>query len=122
MRPGFRGGDDSHGDRMLRLAFNRCRKAQGGCLVAILQQNQIADAEPALGQCACLVKDHGIQIPRTLEGRTVANEQVPLRAASDVETATTSGTARPSACGQAMTMTVTIRSSAKVAPAPTAYQ
>ena len=37
----------------------------------------------------------------------------PLLAASAVETATTSGTASPRACGQAMTMTVTARSMAK---------
>ena len=36
----------------------------------------------------------------------------PCEAASAVDTATTSGTASPRACGQVMTMTVTIRSSA----------
>ncbi len=38
---------------------------------------------------------------------------MPCRADSDVEMATTSGIARPSACGQAMTSTVTVRSIAE---------
>ncbi len=42
----------------------------------------------------------------------------PFRADSDVETETTSGMARPSACGQAMTMTLTVRDSAKSASSP----
>ena len=44
----------------------------------------------------------------------------PLRADSDVETATTKGTASPSACGQAITITVTVRSSAKAKSLPKA--
>ena len=39
-----------------------------------------------------------------------------------VLTATTSGTASPSACGQAMTMTVTMRSTANGTSAPSASQ
>ena len=42
----------------------------------------------------------------------------PFFAASAVETATTSGTARPRACGQAMTMTVTVRSMANAKSLP----
>ena len=44
----------------------------------------------------------------------------PLRADNAVDTATTNGTARPRACGQVITMTVTMRSSAKLnaRPAP----
>ncbi len=42
----------------------------------------------------------------------------PELAAKDVETATTSGIARPRAWGQEMTMTVTARSTAKLAPLP----
>ena len=44
----------------------------------------------------------------------------PDRAASAVETATTSGTARPSAWGQAMTITVAARSTANPTPSPRA--
>src|ERR1035437_5342898 len=42
----------------------------------------------------------------------------PFFAASAVETATTSGTARPKACGQAMTITVTVRSMANAKSLP----
>ena len=46
----------------------------------------------------------------------------PLRAPSVVEIAMTSGTARPRAWGQAMTSTVTSRSTAYAASAPAASQ
>ena len=46
----------------------------------------------------------------------LARTKVP--AARAVDTATTSGTARPSACGQAITITVTVRSMAKAKSFP----
>ena len=57
-----------------------------------------------------------------LADNKVAQLHLPLRAPIVVEIATTSGTARPSACGQAITSTVTTRSMVKAAGAPTTVQ
>ena len=66
----------------------------------------------APGQRAGLVEQHRVDGAHRAPARRRSLTRMPPRAARPVEIATTSGMARPSACGQAMTRTVTVRSTA----------
>lgn len=68
-------------------------------LVQVAHRLDLGDAEPALGEGPGLVEDHGVQVPAPLERGAVPDQEP---AASDVETATTSGTARVAPALRAM--------------------
>ena len=69
------------------------------------------DSGLAPGQGAGLVEQHGIDV-RMLSNASRSLTSTPPRAARSVAMDTTSGMARPSACGQAMTSTVIVRMTA----------
>ena len=66
----------------------------------------------ALGQRAGLVEDDGVAPSRARSSASRSLTSRPFRAPSEVEIAITSGIASPRACGQAITRTVAVRTSA----------
>ena len=93
---------------MLRIRFHGGGEGQQRGLV---RQRHRGEGRPAEGQRAGLVEDDDLELARPLERDPVLDEQA-VAAPSEVLMAMTSGIARPSAWGQAMTSTVAVRTRA----------
>jgi hypothetical protein len=106
---------------MLGLALQRCSEGEDLVFMKVGQRHDVGHAEAALGERSGLAK---MTASRLLARSKAVRFRMssPLLAESDVDTATTSGTARPSACGHVMTITVTMRSIAKSSGRPAASQ
>ncbi len=97
--------------------FDTGRDAKRLVLRQPLRDGHGHDPELAERQRSRLVEDHGVEIPGLLKSAPVPHQKT-VAGPSVVEMATTSGTASPSACGQAITSTVTIRTTEKSIAAP----
>ena len=74
----------------------------------------VGDHVLARGERAGLVEEHRVDL-RIRSSASRSFTRMPARAAIAVESEMTSGIARPSACGHAITSTVTVRSTASSA-------
>ena len=101
--------------------LDRRRQAPAAGLRRVGQRHHAGDTERALGQGPGLVEDDG-SILRARSKAARSRISRPFWAVRLVLTATTSGTARPRAWGQVMTITVTMRSSANAKLSPRASQ
>ena len=119
----FGGTQDALGDGMLGLTFQgRCQAQAASDSSRSPSGMHVGNAEAPFGQRSGLVEYDRLQIrepARRRPGRGSAGRCSPTRL---VLTATTSGTASPSACGQAMTITVTARSIANARSRPSPSQ
>jgi hypothetical protein len=107
-------GVDRPGQRVLRVGLDRTGDGEQLGLVEPDGRRDVGDDVLAAGEGAGLVEQHGVHGADLLQRETVLDEHA--RAADfEVEIAVTSGIASPSAWGQAMISTVTVRSSAKAA-------
>lgn len=104
----LRGSNDRAGYGVLRIAFQSCRQCQRLGFGNAVHDGDVDHALFPFGQGACFVKDDGVQLAAA-SSASRSRTRIPLRADSAVVMATTNGTAKPSAWGQAMTSTVTTR-------------
>ena len=112
------GVGDRPRDRVFRQLLDRARQGQ----------DLVARDRSANGMTSSTPKRPSVSVPvlskidrvdqRAFSNAIRLRTSSPLAAPQAVETATTSGIARPSACGQAMTMTVTARSIAYDSDSP----
>ena len=112
----LRGGDDRAGERVLGVRLDGGRESEDLGLVVTghaRHRRPTPVSVPVLSKITTSSSRARSSARRFLTSR-------PLRAPSEVEIAITSGMARPRACGQAMTRTVAVRTSApSVSPTAT---
>ena len=102
--------DDRTRQRMLAVGLHRGCERKDRVLVAAVDDHR-SHGGSAGRERPGLVHQHRVDGPHPFEGEPVLDED-PYLADAVVEMAITSGIARPSACGHAITSTVMVRSTA----------